>query len=316
MQQQLSSSLAVAVFLLSHVIWTVSALGVILPMSCTTLSKGGRHHHTQLFGINEWRDTLFDSPGTKGGTTNNADGSLKEICILPFPYEEVLVQGETKQLRLYEDRFIKLFDYSQDKLSGVVAMGLLAESGIVQTVPICEIEAYNRMEGFGIFVTIRVVGRAQLQELIQQEPFLKGICKEISDKIPPNLELPNLVASNIENFMLLLSSMEHRLSKAMNEKKEDGSTGGGDDKESAKIRKRIQMAKLVSMFGGRRGQQRQDDEALSSLLVVKFPGTNHFLCCPPSYRKINSMMIWVMMKMKKYRNWIVVVVSDKPIVLH
>lgn len=113
----------------------------------------------------------------------------------------------------------------------------MANSGIIQTVPICEIEAYNRMDGFGIFVTIRVVGRAQLDDITQQEPYLTAVCREIEDSLPPNLELPNLVASNIENFMLMLSSMEHRLEQAKNKK--------GDDEEDEEMQKRIDIAKLV-----------------------------------------------------------------------
>lgn len=159
-----------------------------------------------LFGISEWRDSEFDYPGADRPPLGSESGAAaKEICILPFPYDEVLLQGQEKQLRLYEDRFIQLFDHSMKHHSGMVAMGLIAESGIIQTVPLCEIEAYNRMEGFGIFVTIRVVSRAQLLEVTQQDPYLKASCLELSDKIPPNLELPNLVASNIDNFMLLLS---------------------------------------------------------------------------------------------------------------
>lgn len=140
--------------------------------------------------------------------------AAREMCVLPFPYEDVLLQGETKELRLYEDRFIKMFDECLTKHCGVVAMGLLAESGIIQTAPLCEIEAYNRIEGFGIFVTIRVVGRVSLLELTQQEPYMKAICRELSDVIPPNLDLPNMVAGNIENFMLLLSSMQFQLKEA------------------------------------------------------------------------------------------------------
>lgn len=159
-----------------------------------------------LLGISEWRDSIFDYPGAERPPLGTESGaSAKEICILPFPYDEVLLQGQEKQLRLYEDRFVQLFDHSMEHHSGVVAMGLIAQSGIIQTVPLCEIEAYNRMEGFGIFVTIRVVSRAQLLKVTQQAPYLKASCVELSDKIPPNLELPNLVASNIDNFMLLLS---------------------------------------------------------------------------------------------------------------
>lgn len=208
-------------------------------------NKASAFTKTTLCGLSEWRDLTFDFPGTGSdrrlGTEQGAPP--KEICILPFPYPEVLLQGETKQLRLYEDRFIKLFEDAMANHCGVVAMGLLADSGIIQTVPLCEIEAYNRMEGFGIFVTIRVVSRAQLIEINQQEPYIKAICTEIADKLPPNLELPNLVASNIENFILNLSSMEHQLEQAR-DSKADGD--GRDEKKDAEMERRITIAKLVS----------------------------------------------------------------------
>jgi Lon protease-like protein len=225
--------------LISTQIWAATAF--YSPQFFSSAAAAARSSSTRVFGINEWRDTLFDVPQTSDalGLGKETEGALKEICILPFPYDEVLLQGETKQLRLYEERFIKLFDYCMEKHSGVVAMGLIAQTGIIQTVPICEIEAYNRLDGFGIFVTIRVVGRAQLGEIVQQEPYLTGVCRELSDTIPSNLELPNLVASNVENFMLLLSSMEHRLSKAMDGNEDD------EDEEDAEMRKRIQIAKLV-----------------------------------------------------------------------
>ena len=121
-------------------------------------------------------------------------------------------------------------------------MGLLAETGIIQTVPLCEIEAFNRLEGFGIFVTIRVVGRAQLDSILQQTPYLKAVCRELNDEIPPNLELPNLLASNIENHLLLLSNMEAQL-----EKVDTNATNNSEDSEEAKeMLRRIQVAKLVS----------------------------------------------------------------------
>jgi hypothetical protein len=107
-----------------------------------------------------------------------------------------------------------LFDYCMENHGGVVGMGMLADSGIIQTVPLCEVEAYNRMEELGILVTIRVVGRATLFDLTQQEPYIKAVCVEISDTAPPNLDLPNLVAQNIETSILTLSSMEYQLQEA------------------------------------------------------------------------------------------------------
>ncbi len=66
-----------------------------------------------LFGISEWRDTLLDQfPGTKGRTLPISPGSSPkasnalphEICVLPFSHEDCLVQGQTKNLHLHEDR--------------------------------------------------------------------------------------------------------------------------------------------------------------------------------------------------------------------
>ena len=192
---------------------------------------------SSLCGISEWRDLDFNLPGTGDRQLGRSSTPPKSVCLLPFPYQDVLLQGETKQLRLYEDRFIKLFQDVKDNYEGVVAMGLLAKSGIIQTVPLCEVEASNTMEGFGIFVTIRVVGRAQLLDITQQEPYLKAVCMEIVDEIPPNLELPNLVASNIENFMDRLSGMERRLTEARENK----------EIEDEETDRRIALAKLVRL---------------------------------------------------------------------
>ena len=222
---------------------------VICPVSCfvrlgqATVGGTWSCHRNQdscswsLFGISEWRDLDFGLPGKDGHFGLNT-APPKSVCMLPFPYQEVLLQGETKQLRLYEDRFIKLFQDVMDNHEGVVAMGLLADSGIIQTVPLCEVEASNTMEGFGIFVTIRVVGRAQLLEITQQEPYLRAVCMEITDEIPPNLELPNMVANNIEHSMELLSGMEQRLNQARKNK----------EIEDEEMDRRIALAKLEDRF--------------------------------------------------------------------
>lgn len=187
-------------------------------------SWGKEHYRTStsdpLFGIAEWRDTLLDQfPGTKGrtlpitpGSSPKASNALPhEICVLPFSHEDCLVQGQTKNLHLHEDRYIRLFDYCMTHHSGVVAMGLVADTGVIQTVPLCEIESFSRIEGFGIFATIRVVGRASLIELMQQEPYIRALGVEISDCVPPSFDVPNLLASNIENTMITLASLEYKL---------------------------------------------------------------------------------------------------------
>ena len=118
-------------------------------------------------GIDGWRDQVFDFPGTGDDRRLGIEdgGAPKEVCILPFPYDEILLQGETKQLRLYEDRFIKLFDDATTNHNGVVAMGLLANTGIIQNCPLAEIEAYNRMEGFGTYQQTRKEPKTKISKL-------------------------------------------------------------------------------------------------------------------------------------------------------
>jgi len=74
---------------------------------------------------------------------------------------------------------------------GVVAMGLLdPPASILQTIPLCEIESYQKMEGdtgfgtsYSILATIRVVGRSSLMciEESGEHDFLTGWCTEVSD---------------------------------------------------------------------------------------------------------------------------------------
>jgi Lon protease-like protein len=179
------------------------------------ISPQSRKGSTKLYDIHGWRDA-----------------GEQEVCILPFSLAEALLQGETKQLRLYEKRFIKLFDDCMTSNSGggnggggVVAMGLIASkrNGILMHPPLCLVEAYNRsMEGsgMGIFVTIRAVGRVELANLTQEAPYIKATCIEIfDDHATANLSQANLVASDIEHAMIQLSSLENQLKAYEKDKK-------------------------------------------------------------------------------------------------
>jgi len=213
----------------------------------------------------------------------------REVCVFPFPYSDVILQGETKQLRLYEERFHSLFEDAMNNHNGVVAMGLLAESGIIQSVPLCEVEAYNVLDMFGsksIFCTLRCVGRASLMELTQQEPYVKAWCTEITDKIPPNLELPTIVAGNIENFMVSMSSLEQKLSEKREEEiapeileeNEDGT-----NEEGGNMADRIRRAGLEDAFygddqveGSAKSLEDDDDDDDDDDLDVELDRTERF----------------------------------------
>ena len=136
----------------------------------------------------------------------------RPICLLPFPFPELLLQGETKQLRLYEDRFLKLFDYVMENHGGVVGMALPSNGGgVLEIVSLCEIEAYNRMgDGFGTFVTIRGVGRAKLLDITHQEPFMRAVCVEAFDQ-PIGFDQHDKLQTLVDNMEEAIWDMAEQL---------------------------------------------------------------------------------------------------------
>ncbi len=54
--------------------------------------------------ISAWRDIMFENVPQKLAGDANDEEPVREVCILPFPLTDVLLQGETKELCLYEER--------------------------------------------------------------------------------------------------------------------------------------------------------------------------------------------------------------------
>lgn len=205
-----------------------------------------------LFGIDEWREASFIAAGDAGeyGVVDMEDVNNREVCVLPFPYQDIVLQGQTKQVRLYEDRFIKLFEKCQEEHNGVVCMGLMTDTGgIVQTSALCEVEDYNRSKEFGIFATLRVMGRVKLTNLTQMEPFIVGQCTEFADDIPKSLDLPNMVADGIDNLLSEVSCLEVRLLQAQDYADEQKKKSNkSDDNASSEMKERIVKAAFDDQF--------------------------------------------------------------------
>jgi len=160
-----------------------------------------RFGKTALNDLSEWRDLFFEETQKPPSVNQimqekDLEGPARELCVFPFSLSEILIQGETKELCLYEDRFHQLFEKAQASHAGVVAMGLIAPpAGILQVMPLCEIEAFTRMPGqtefgtdFCIMATIRVVGRASLIHVVEEDvlegiEYLKGWCVEMNDEM-------------------------------------------------------------------------------------------------------------------------------------
>lgn len=204
------------------------------------------------------------------------------IPILPFPFTDILLQGQSTQLNLYEQRFHDLFDDSLMNHHGMVAMGLLAGNGMITTMPLCEVSSFTRVgaednflptgDGMGngsILVSIRCVGRCKIIEpkLMQEEPYMIArVVEAVDDDIavssgvggtglkdnfvgPPlegessPLQIGNMLADKIDQLMESLSDMEDEL-RQKNKKKRKEKEGGSD----SIMNRQLVNAQLESLF--------------------------------------------------------------------
>lgn len=241
---------------------------------------------SRLHGIQEWREQALESKYTldsfvqSNAPSRQLAGAPAELPILPFPFGDILLQGQRKQLNLYEQRFHELFQDALDNHCGMVGMGLLAGNGMITTLPLCEVESFtrfgadetwaeggNQMGAMGngcIIVTIRAVGRVKIVEsdLLQEEPYMKAHVAEILDEDAnmssgsgmkekvrgvgtvrgesTPLEVASLVAGNVENLLLSLASMEHRFKEAEERKRKS--------KDEEAMNRRLVNAQLESLF--------------------------------------------------------------------
>jgi len=128
-------------------------------------------------------------------------------------------------------------------------MGFIAPpSGMLQGMPLCEIENFRTMEGdtgFGnisILATIRVVGRATLLDVQTpdgeiSEGYLTGWCAELSDDMTNNsdgdlIDVYNELANKCEDlFESIISLQETILALEEEKQKEAMEESGSGDKE-------------------------------------------------------------------------------------
>jgi len=162
---------------------------------------------------------------------------------------------------------------------------LLGGSGMITTMPLCEVESFTRFgasddwvdDGMGmgngsIFVTIRAVGRVRIveEDLLQEEPFIKARVVEVLDEgivdggddgyvgvkdggggvvgESSPVQIGSLVASTIENLMVSLSSMEYKLNQVKQKETASKMEMSGDNKEDGVMNTRLEAARLEELF--------------------------------------------------------------------
>ena len=111
-----------------------------------------------------------------------SSATQRQLGLLPFPIEEALLPGETKQVHLYEARFIQLFADAASKHDSCIGMLLFTNQGAVGTTSLLEVDEY-RKEEFGVWARLKCVGRVQLLDLDQTDyGYVVGTVSHVAER--------------------------------------------------------------------------------------------------------------------------------------
>ena len=167
-------------------------VGVCLLPLLLSFSTGWRVGPQPRFGIRKRSEArlsaaswIESSEGAANGVASDGDGSVRsertslgsataeqrsaalgawELGLLPFSLTEALLPGETKQVHLFEARFLSLFE-SSAKNHNMLGQLLVTPGGNVAAVTsLIEVEE-SRRKDVGVWAQLKCVGRIKLVEV-------------------------------------------------------------------------------------------------------------------------------------------------------
>jgi len=103
----------------------------------------------------------------EGAVNDNAEGQWN-LGLLPFPMEEALLPGETKQVHLFEARFLQLFTDAAENHDCLGAMLFTPGGNIAAVSTLLEVEEFRR-EDVGVWARLKCVGRIKLRSVSQTD---------------------------------------------------------------------------------------------------------------------------------------------------
>ena len=136
----------------------------------------------------------------------------RKLGFLPFPLEEALLPGETKQVHLYEARFVQLFDDCKSNGNCLGALYFTPQNNIVAVTSLLEVEEFKAgADGVGVWANLKCVGRVQLQDVEKTEfDYIEAVVDLYKDADAPDEQMEKAVAE-IRTVHTSVVEMEERL---------------------------------------------------------------------------------------------------------
>lgn len=153
-------------------------------------------HCTARFGLVEWRGKV--TRGEEGSST----GGDRPILLLPFEAEDALLPGQSRDLILKEGRLFDLVQDAMDDYDSVIGAALLGDDGFLDVISLAEIHNFDVHSGYRgkvtVSITLKALGRAEMTELTEMKPIMRGYCKEIVDDTVHNIASATCIVRDIE----------------------------------------------------------------------------------------------------------------------
>ena len=123
----------------------------------------------QSLAAAQWLKAGRAGPLVTGAADQPSTAGHWKLGLLPFPISDCLLPGETKQVHLYEARFIQLFaDAASSHHDCLGAMYFTPSGNVAAVSTLLEVEEFKKEE-FGVWAQLKCVGRVKLLEVSETD---------------------------------------------------------------------------------------------------------------------------------------------------
>ena len=153
-----------------------------------------------------------------------------ELGLLPFSLEEALLPGETKQVHLFEARFIQLFSESAAKHHDCLgALYFAPGNNVLSVTSLLEVEEFQKKE-FGVWARLKCVGRVRIQELEKTEfDYVQAQVEIYNDDDADDDDRDDKVDAEVMELHSSILSMQERLTDQLTADGSDGSAASEEE---------------------------------------------------------------------------------------
>ncbi|KAJ8483729.1 hypothetical protein OPV22_016214 [Ensete ventricosum] len=161
----------------------------------------------------------FRRSSSSSSSSVSGSSSSLDLPLLPFQMNEVLIPSESKTLHLYEARYLALLEESLSKKRLFVHFVLdpvfssISSSGASYAARygcLVAIERVKRLE-IGALVSIRGISRVNIIELIQMEPYLRGLVVPMMDNVSDQEKELELKLLELTEYLVSLHNLQIKL---------------------------------------------------------------------------------------------------------